>query len=178
MEKKRIMTEKERREHYLPIARIMIEDAGERIEEVKEFGLEEKVAGYLELMEWEAHDHANDMECGEVIDAKYMLSNIYSDKLMAVTYIDPEWNEKPEIGMIWQYNDEMTLIGLPDYYNDIYPGCETYGKVLILRGEDLDPEEWDMHEEDWKLAESLGIFKHLPDNWDMAYRVCLADNEK
>ena len=177
MEKKRMMTAAERHDHYLPIARIMIEDAGERIEEVKEFGLEEKMAGYLELMEWEAHDHANDMECGEIIDAKYMLANIYGDKLMAMTYIDPEWDGKPEIGMIWQYNDEMTLIGLPDYYN-CYPDRETCGKVLMLRGDDLGPEEWEMHKEDWKLAESLGVFKHLPDNWDMAYRVCLADNEK
>lgn len=177
MRKRDIMTAAERHDHYLPIARIMIEDAGERIEEVKEFGLEEKMAGYLELMEWEAHDHANDMECGEIIDAKYMLANIYGDKLMAMTYIDPEWDGKPEIGMIWQYNDEMTLIGLPDYYN-CYPDRETYGKVLILRGDDLEPEEWEIHKEDWKLAESLGVFKYLPDNWDMAYRACLADNEK
>lgn len=29
-----------------------------------------------------------------------------------------------------------------------------------------------------EVAESLGVFKYLPDNWDMAYRACLADNEK
>lgn len=158
----KILKGEERMNHYLPLAQAVLEGIGMKTEWAHETGWDREIAHYLDEMEWEAHDHANDMECGEVKDREDMLADIYDEYLRAEFYTAPGRGTTPMI--VWEYDDDLVLVGLPKFQN---------GKIIILTAEDTEEEEWEMHEEDWKTAKAVGAFRRLPKHWTDMYKEAL-----
>lgn len=185
MEKKRIMTAIKRYEQNLPIAKIMIEEAGIRKEVAEEAGWIAKITEYLGYMQSYAREHVEYFDDKEM-EQKHMLAKVYNDELAVALYEDRsgKFGHKWLPMIIWQVTDYETIIGIPYFVDcgDCDKRCTASncspGKIIMLQDSDLNPENWTSRKIYWKLAESLGTFKHLPDNWDMAYRACIAYNEK
>lgn len=185
MEKKRMMTAIKMYERNQPIAKIMLEEAGIRKEVAEEAGWTAKITEYMGYMQSYACEYADYFDDKET-EQKYLLAKVYDDELAVVLYEDRsgKFGHKRLPMIIWQVTDYETIIGIP-YFLDC-GNCDkrcaasncSPGKIIILKDSDLNSENWPTRRKDWELAESLGVFKCLPDNWDMAYRVCLADNEK
>lgn len=178
----KILKGEERMNHYLPLAQAVLEGIGMKTEWAHETGWDREVAHYLDEMEWEAHDHANDMECGEVKDREDMLADIFDDYLYGALYT----NEKTEVTpmIIWEYDDDLLLVGIPKYTDCtrclLSGKCEKdercgkeYGKIIILTAEDTEPGEWEMHQRDWELAEAVGVFQKVPEHWELMYKEAL-----
>jgi len=185
MEKKRMMTAIKRYERNQPIAKIMIEEAGIRKEVAEEAGWTAEITEYLGYMQSYAREHVDYFDDKET-EQKYLLSKVYGDELVVALYEDRsgKFGHKWLPMIIWQVTDDATIIGIP-YFLDcgecdkrcVASNCSP-GKIIMLKDSDLNSENWPTRRKDWELAESLGVFKYLPDSWDMAYRACLADNEK
>lgn len=182
MEKKRMMTAAERHDHYLPLAQAILEGIACSKEWAEESGWDKGIAHYLDKMEWHAHYYAGDMECGEIKDREDMLADIFDEYLYAAKYV----NEKTEVTpmIIWEYDDDLLLVGIPKYTDctrcllrykcEKDERCsEEYGKIIILTAEDTEPGEWEMHEEDWKIAEAVGVFRKVPEHWELMYKEAL-----
>lgn len=185
MEKKRMMIAIKMYERNLPIAKIMFEEAGIRKEVAEEAGWTAKITEYLGYMQSYAREHVDYFDNRET-EQKYLLAKVYNDELAVALYKDRsgKFGHKWLPMIIWQVTDYATIIGIP-YFLDC-GGCDkrcaasncSPGKIIMLKGSDLNSENWTDRKKYWALAESLGVFNCLPDNWDMAYRACLADNEK
>ena len=185
MEKRDTMTAIKRYEQNQPIAKIMIEEAGIRKEVAEEAGWTAKITEYMGYMQSYAYEHVDNFDDKET-EQKYLLAKVYDEKLAVALYEDRsnKFGHKWLPMVIWQVTDDATIIGIP-YFLDCgecdkrcaASNCSP-GKIIILKDSDLNSENWPTRRKDWELAESLGAFKYLPDNWDMAYRTCLADNEK
>lgn len=185
MEKRDIMTAIKRYEQNQPIAKIMIEEAGIRKEVAEEADWTVKITAYLGYMQSYACEHVDYFDDKET-EQKYLLTKVYDDELVVALYEDRsgKFGHKWLLMIIWQVTDDATIIGIPYFVDcgDCDKRCVVYncspGKIIMLKDSDLNPENWTDRKKYWALAESLGVFKYLPDNWDMAYRACLADNEK
>lgn len=185
MENKRMMTAIKNYERNLPIARIMLEEAGVRKEVAEEAGWTAKITEYMGYMQSYACEHVDNFDDKET-EQKYLLAKVYDDELTVALYKDRsgKFGHKWLPMIIWQAADDAAIIGIPYFLNcgDCDKRCAFYncspGKIIMLKDSDLNPENWTDRQKYWALVESLGVFNYLPDNWDMAYRVCLADNEK
>lgn len=185
MEKRDIMTAIKRYEQNQPIAKIMIEEAGIRKEVAEEADWTAKITAYLGYMQSYACEHVDNF-ADKKMEQKYLLAKVYDEELAVVLREDRsgKFGHKWLPMIIWQVTDDATIIGIPYFVDcgDCDKRCVAYncspGKIIILKDSDLNPENWADRKKYWALAESLGVFKHLQDNWDMAYRACIADNEK
>lgn len=185
MEKRDIMTAIKMYERNLPIAKIMLEEAGVRKEVAEEDGWTAKITEYMGYMQSYAREHVDYFDDKET-EQKYLLAKVYNDELVVALCEDRsgKFGHKRLPMIIWQVTDDATIIGIP-YFLDCgecdkrcaASNCSP-GKIIMLKDSDLNPENWTDQKKYWALAESLGVFKYLPDNWDMAYRACLADNGK
>lgn len=178
----KILKGEERMNHYLPLAQAVLEGIGYSKEWAEESGWDREIAHYLDEMEWYAHDYAGDMECGEVKDREDMLTDIYDGYLRAGYYTTPGRGTTPMI--VWEYDDDLVVVGLPKFQDCIRCAIKeickkdemcgrAYGKIIILTAEDTEPEEWEMHEEDWKIAEAVGVFQKVPEHWELMYKEAL-----
>lgn len=179
-----ILKGEERINHYLSLAQAVLEGIGCSKEWAEESGWDRKIARYLDEMEWKAHYYAEDMECGEVKDREDMLADIFDEYLYAAKYV----NEKTEVTpmIIWEYDDDLLLVGIPKYSQCTlckYKHGKTcgqdvscakgYGKILALTTEDTELKVWPNSEEDWKIAEAVGVFQKVPEHWELMYKEAL-----
>lgn len=178
----KILKGEERMNHYLPLAQAVLEEIGMKTEWAHETGWDREIAHYLDEMEWYAHDYAGDMECGEVKDREDMIADIYDEYLRAEFYNGPGRGATPMI--VWEYDDDLVLVGLPKYSQCTL--CEykhtcgqdiscakAYGRLLVLTAEDTEPKAWPNSEEDWKIAEAVGVFQKVPEHWELMYKEAL-----
>lgn len=172
----------ERMNHYLSLAQAILEGIFMKKEWAHETGWDREIAHYLDKMEWHAHYYAGDMECGEVKDREDMLADIYDGYLRAGYYTTPGRGMTPMI--VWEYDDDLVLVCFPKFQDCIRCAIkkickkdemcgQAYGKIIILTTEDTEPGEWKIHKEDWKIAEAVGVFRIVPEHWELMYKEAL-----